>query len=214
MSGEAPATEVNQQFVRLAGPGEWLGVASELKAAADILSQLSDEGLIVSAVPDQNGTFSQPTKKPSISRPWFLIAGYALENLLKGMHVLLDPSLIADGKLHRTLKTHDLIGLARTLPDFHLTPSEERLLRLATESITYWSRYPIPLSAQAVRREEASGEQLYRAFVRLFARCENAIKSALLQGWAGPHDVTCYSNSYERAPEGRLREWQPNEIPE
>jgi len=66
-----------------------------------------------------------------------MLAGFALENLIKGHYV------VAHGD--RPGKTHDLVDLASKAP-IPLDPAETRLARRLTQFATWSGRYPIPPS--------------------------------------------------------------------
>src|SRR5699024_11288133 len=51
-------------------------------------------------------------KVSSISRPYFLLIGFAIENLLKGLIVFDDPTTITSGKIRR-IKTHKITNLIK-----------------------------------------------------------------------------------------------------
>lgn len=75
--------------------------------------------------------------------PAFMHYGFALENLLKGIIVMKDPSKIRDGRIG-VPKTHDLVSLAGTA-GITLNDDEKKLLSALT-TITEWSgRYPVAL---------------------------------------------------------------------
>jgi hypothetical protein len=55
-----------------------------------------------------------------MSRTYMLLAGFALENVLKGHLVFADPSLVNRGVLSDELKSHDIVatGSEDTKPAF------------------------------------------------------------------------------------------------
>jgi hypothetical protein len=73
-----------------------------------------------------------------------LLYGYALENLLKGIWIAKDPSLISGGKLNRKLASHDLAGLAKQA-GFALHVQEEPVAKALSKLAVWAGRYPVAL---------------------------------------------------------------------
>jgi hypothetical protein len=73
-----------------------------------------------------------------------LLYGYALENLLKGIRVAKNPSLITSGRLNRKLASHDLVSLAKEA-DFTLHIQEEPVAEALSKLSTWAGRYPVAL---------------------------------------------------------------------
>lgn len=73
-----------------------------------------------------------------------LLYGYALENLLKGIRVAKDPSLISGGKLDRKLASHDLVNLAKEAR-FILHVQEVPVAKALSKLSTWAGRYPVAL---------------------------------------------------------------------
>lgn len=78
--------------------------------------------------------------------PAFMLYGFAIENLLKGIIVMNDPSKVKDDKIG-VPKTHDLRTLAGDAK-VKITTDEAKMLT-ALSTITTWSgRYPVALNLQ------------------------------------------------------------------
>lgn len=69
--------------------------------------------------------YTESRKVYSASRPYILLAGFALENIIKGYLVACDPSSISDGKLRDDLKTHALTNLAARIDGIALSENED-----------------------------------------------------------------------------------------
>lgn len=75
---------------------------------------------------------------------YFLLAGYALECVLKGCLMAKDPQLVSDdGKLSKLVTTHNLPKLCDDC-SIGLSPEELELLTLISRHIT-WGKYPGPV---------------------------------------------------------------------
>ncbi|UGA49049.1 hypothetical protein HU230_0043350 (plasmid) [Bradyrhizobium quebecense] len=73
-----------------------------------------------------------------------LLYGYALENLLKGIWVAKDPSLISSGKLNRKLASHDVVKLAKQA-GFVLHTQEVPVAQALSRLSVWAGRYPVAL---------------------------------------------------------------------
>lgn len=100
--------EKNQIFVMKAAPCEWQDLAEELKTSMDYLWEKEKWGKKIK-YDDIDGY----QEKSNISRTWLLLAGFAIENLLKGLIIAKNPSYISNGKLSRKIRNHELLRLAR-----------------------------------------------------------------------------------------------------
>lgn len=83
---------------------------------------------------------------------YFMLAAFALENLLKA-HIVaiqreeLEQSLAAKACLPKLLRSHDLHELAIKAGFIEVASEEEQLLRSLTRSSEWYGRYPTPTSA-------------------------------------------------------------------
>jgi hypothetical protein len=73
-----------------------------------------------------------------------LLYGYALENLLKGIRIAKDPTLVSAGKLNRKLTTHDLVELAKEA-EFVLHVQEIPVAEALSKLSVWAGRYPVAL---------------------------------------------------------------------
>jgi hypothetical protein len=81
--------------------------------------------------------------------PVLMLAGFAVENLVKGrMAIGVNPS----GRLPEKFKTHDLLALARQA-GIQFDETEEDLLKMLTVAAEWHGRYPVPITADDYFRE-------------------------------------------------------------
>lgn len=78
---------------------------------------------------------------PGLGDVFWLNAGLALENLLKGLIVQSEPALAAGGRMAQTLRTHSLLRLS-DLAGLELCVTEAFYLSIATECVMWAGRYP------------------------------------------------------------------------
>jgi len=82
-----------------------------------------------------------------LNSTYLLLAGFAMENVLKGFCILRHPDLIEGANFDRRLITHNLPRIAEKL---HLVLSEQEshLLHRLHRAIIWEGRYPIPLEPE------------------------------------------------------------------
>jgi hypothetical protein len=73
-----------------------------------------------------------------------LLYGYALENLLKGIQIAKNPTLISSGKLNAKLKSHNLVKLAKAA-SFTLHVQELPVADALSKLSVWAGRYPVTL---------------------------------------------------------------------
>lgn len=174
-------------FIRDAMPDTWLDHALELKHSAEIIWKTNDGSirLLMSKELAQDLEDIRHTKKEflSISRPYILLAGFALENLIKGLLVFQNPSHITSGKLSKELKSHKIVKLIKKIDGMELDDTEERFCQIVQDAIPYWGRYPIPLEYNDIMPEIGIDVELREAFLRLFSRMSKNLFEGIRDGW-------------------------------
>lgn len=166
-----------------AAPDQWADIASEIKSSMDYLWEKEQWGKIVS-YSDADGL----KEKSPISRTWILLAGFALENLIKGTIIAQNPSYISNGRLSPKISNHRLLDLSNSIADFVFTESERDLLSVLESCIPSWGRYPIPKKIKDIEQEVPADINLKNAFDSLFVRLDRFLYDILKMDWAGPHD--------------------------
>jgi hypothetical protein len=176
-------------FVRDAMPGAWLAYAEELMESAELIWREKDEGLRLEAEGARNGPqpgirlTQRPRRISSISRPYILLAGFALENLIKGLLVAQDPTHINQGKLSSSLKSHELLRLASQVEGLCLSEQEKGVCRIVQDAIPYWGRYPIPLEYNGVLPEVAIDDEFRESFLELHFKLGKRLHLTIRDGW-------------------------------
>lgn len=95
------------EFVYRANPDEWLEVSDELNESIEIIIANSRTEYLKSDTWD-----GIPRRKLMSSRSIFLLMGFSLENLIKGMLIFDKPDLVNEGKLNDEINNHNLQFLA------------------------------------------------------------------------------------------------------
>lgn len=115
------------------------------------------------------------------ARPVYMLYGFALENLLKGLLIARNPHLIGKQSLSKIIKRH---GLRALLADAHITTNstENDVLRWTEEVVIWKARYPVPTDVGKAT-ELLEGSLTLRQYQRrkqilesIFVRVENALK--------------------------------------
>lgn len=182
--------ELNQKiiFVRDGMPGEWLGYAEELMDSAELMWENKERGLRAELWGTQNpkgdGMAVKESKKVStISRTYFLLVGFAIENLFKGFIVCQNPSNITSGKLSKNLKSHKLLVLAQKVPEIKLTKEENKICKKIEEAIPYWGRYPIPLDYNGITPDIGVTLEIRNTIKEMFDRISRKLYDKIKNGW-------------------------------
>lgn len=104
-------------------------------------------------------------------RSYYLLAGYALENCLKGLIVAQVPGRIRGDKLSEDVKGHDLCKLAET-GGVSLSPDERELLELISRHIV-WGKYPVPTQLEKMPSPvDPDAEKMYAGNVYIKRRVQ------------------------------------------
>ena len=160
MSKTTEATQWDLDHFRLAQqPGMWLMTAEGLLGAAALIyfSAAEQAGRYeiaeTAAAERAQAAFASSADEVVVEAvdeteprflPAFMMYGFAIENLLKGIMVMRNPSLVNDERIG-VPSTHNLAHLAQQA-GYTPTANETRLLD-ALSTITTWSgRYPVALN--------------------------------------------------------------------
>jgi hypothetical protein len=80
---------------------------------------------------------------------YFFLIGLALENLIKGILLTLNPTYLSDTKLSNEIKTHNLLYLYNKC-GLSLRNNDKTILIKLSRYILWLGRYPIPLSIDSM----------------------------------------------------------------
>lgn len=148
-------------------PVHWAIAASRLKRAAENILNVSNEGFQEMDEARKIGTLKKldTLSKVEIQPIWLLLAGFSLENLLKGLCIHLDPSRINKRKkMNWPGDGHDLLKLVNLANQFlkkeqriKLSEEETRFLKIAGKHARWVGRYPTALGSQEFTEDSKSG---------------------------------------------------------
>ena len=117
-------------------PLSWLLKAESLISSFEVLIA-DDERLALEGQPGRR-----------IQSVAYMLAGFAIENLLKGLLVARESPFDENGRFK--FATHDLRQLAQDA-GYELDESENRLLERVQEFTVWTGRYPVPIASDSMR---------------------------------------------------------------
>ena len=127
---------------RVQDPFFWLKQAKELDRAAMVIWAGIEADLQgMSKLPVGTTVVQEQFRNANLGGVFWLNAGLALENVLKGLIVKQQPDVVVNGRLNRDLKTHKLLKLSG-LAGANLSVIEAFYLSVATECVIWAGRYP------------------------------------------------------------------------
>ena len=180
------------KFIVDGAPGEWLSFAEELMESAEVLWKQYDGSIRIETIHDKIEVL-ESREVSGISRPYFLLVGFAIENLLKGLIVFDDPTTITSGKIKR-IKTHKIINLIKEISEINLSEDELEICKKIEEAIPYWGRYPIPLEAANITPDIGITHETREIIKGMYGRLASTLYQKVKNGWESGTGE--YSSSY------------------
>lgn len=171
------------KYIEKSHPSEWFLIADELQHSAIALFDTRNNSIME----QRNSVGETLFQKPTISRAYFLLAGFSLENLIKGLLITENSSLIKDGKIDKSISSgHNILNLAKKLNCITLTPIEIELLEILSEALPYWSRYPIPKTYNHLAEEVAVNNNIHNTYIELFEKLKRNLIELSSTDWTDP----------------------------
>ncbi|WP_425055404.1 hypothetical protein [Pseudomonas abyssi] len=169
------------EFENIANPHSWFLISSELHDQAKHLKQSC-----TTQITKRSSTDSVSWK--SSNRSVILLAGFALENILKAYLIYENPSFVSEGVLSKEIQTHSLSKLARRS---QLLPYKERGIKTLTyyeDGLESWARYPCGLNWAKTKEQRLLDERSWTNYLWLMRAYESRFKKLLKRGWKGEHE--------------------------
>jgi hypothetical protein len=170
------------RFAMAASPVFWLEYSEDLMEASEALWLHTGDGLSLE-VTSQNGELRQPKQQMAHTRSYTLLAGFFLENVLKGIRIATDPSLVSAGALAKELTRHNLLTLTDSIAGISTSQDERQILQSCQEAIPYWGRYPIPLKHEDLTEDGTVDSKFRKSFVKLHFRLCHYLYNLIKDGW-------------------------------
>lgn len=155
-----------EQFIFYASPEKWFHSALELQGSIEEL-YIKRNDLFYRKLHyyhDENDVTISGHSKAT-----YLLMSYTLENLLKGIAVLFNPSFVNKGKIDSQIKTHDLNSLCK-LNGFEINKDQEEFQSLLSDQCVSNARYPVGLNEHSSLKDPRFKEQDYTLFQTLFEK--------------------------------------------
>ena len=123
------------EFEEFANPHSWFLVASELHEQAMLLRNGNSSIITRRSYAEQHEiTWS------TSNRTVILLAGFALENIIKAYLVYEHPVFVKNGLLSNKLRTHKLTNLAKQSSLLPYQPRSTNILRYYEDGLESWAR--------------------------------------------------------------------------
>lgn len=136
------------------------------------------------AYSDGNGTKTRRTTNRSV----FLLAAFALENLIKAYLVYENPHYIEGGRLSKQLLNGH--GLSKLQKQCKKVPSPKRtrhVFETLEVGINSWARYPCSTSVERESAERTVTPEFWNAYNRVFDLYSRRLEELLSKKWKGAY---------------------------
>ncbi|CAA0082596.1 Uncharacterised protein [Zhongshania aliphaticivorans] len=174
--------EQSIEFESQANPHSWFLVASELHEQAELLKE-ECTSKIIRHDRISGSSFSWGTSNRTV----ILLAGFALENLLKGFLIYEHPSYVKNGFLSKKLQTHKLTKLAKESTYLPYKSQSYNTLKYFEDGLESWARYPCGLNWAQTKDPNLLTKKVWNNYLWLVGVYEARFKKIMLNGWEGPH---------------------------
>ncbi|WP_341232345.1 hypothetical protein [uncultured Methylophaga sp.] len=175
------------EFEEASNPHEWFLVASEIHEQVLILSANGFKSSFVS-LRDNEG--QQLREWNTNNRTIFLLAGFALENIIKAYLVYEHPEYVEGGQLSKQLKNHNLTKLAAKSKFIPYKKRAFNTLMYFEEGLESWARYPCGLNWAQTKSQSILNERMWNNYRWLMRVYEKRFKHLMSKGWKGPHSFS------------------------
>jgi len=172
----------NSEFVEQANPHSWFLVADQLHTQALAIYGGRGQRFLTHYKPG-NKEVRRDTSDNSV----FLLAGFALENAIKGFLVYENPDWIANGHLSRELKSHSLAELKDKSNLIPYPIKYRYVLEGFEDGLEGWARYPCALTAAKMKKEGILSDRMWAGYQTLMRAYGNKMIKLLAAGWNDPY---------------------------
>ncbi|ACV26231.1 hypothetical protein [Kangiella koreensis] len=173
----------NLEFVYHANPHSWFLVADDLHSQAEKLMNSFGNGSLTR----RDNRTGKTESWDNTSRSAFLLASFALENVLKAFLIYENPGWISNGNLSKKLRTHDLTALAEHSKFLPYKEKSLKILREFNEGNESWARYPCGLNKDKTVAPSKMTTKLWSRYLWLIGAFAKRLVKLLRKYWKGPH---------------------------
>jgi hypothetical protein len=171
------------EFEEIANPHSWFLVASELHEQANLLRNSSTSKITSHSFFDSNcKTWN------SSNRTVTLLAGFAIENIIKAYLIYEHPNYVSNGFLSKKIQTHKLTKLAKNSSLLPYQSQGSKTLKYFEEGLESWARYPCGLNLAQTKDQNILSDKIWNNYLWLMRAYESRFKKLVFKGWKGPHE--------------------------
>lgn len=184
-----------KKFIYYSSPEHWFQASLELNEAVKELNLIRHKSYYLQSFHFEKG---ESIKRPACSRAIYLLMSYSIENLLKGIAILYNPSLVTKGKLEKEIKTHDLNSLAE-LVGINLEKEFISFQSMLSAQCISNARYPVGLNENIELENPSITDNDYEKYRNLFERYKSKLVEEFYnKGWdSGLKDSDLITQPYE-----------------
>lgn len=154
----------------------WRSKAKELKRGAKVLFAEAKKDIEI--LKQEAEEVLPPSFPKDIFFVSVMLAGFSIENMIKGIIVIDHPEYLKGGKI-KGITNHDILKLFG-LAELMLSDEEEKLCNLLILGISWFGRYPIPKRKEdELSRVKVGYNEFETGYDDLFARLHNEMDSRL-----------------------------------
>jgi hypothetical protein len=162
----------------------------------EIAKLMHENAHILHAAPQGFVTYSTGTnsiRRRASNRPVFLLAAFAMENLLKAFLVHQHPEYVEGGRLSRALLNgHDLGKLQSNCKNIPAPKRTRHVFETLAAGVNSWARYPCSTSIARASEERAVTPELWAEYNRVFELYSRRLEQLLSRPWKGPYGEVSY----------------------
>ena len=171
----------HRAFAKSAHPVNWYEVAKLMHENAHTL-HASPQGVV--SYFDGERTITRRTSNRSV----FLLAAFALENLVKAFLIYENPKYVEGGRLARQLLNgHGLSKLQRACRKIPSPQRTRHVFETLEVGVNSWARYPCSTSSERETEERTVTPQFWSEYNRVFDLYSQRLEALLSKQWRGPY---------------------------
>ena len=167
------ATQAHREFAASASPLNWYEVAKLMHENAHTLH----------AAPQGHITYTasgKPVTRRTTNRSVFLLAAFAMENLVKAYLVYENPHYVEGGRLSRKLLNgHSLSKLQQESRKIPQPKRTRHVLETLEVGVNSWARYPCSTTVERQSLEQAVTPEFWSEYNRVFELYSKHLESLL-----------------------------------
>jgi hypothetical protein len=176
----SPSAE-HREFAQAASPVNWYEVAKLMHENAHTL-HAAPQGLVTYS------TGTKSVRRRTSNRPVFLLAAFAMENLLKAFLIHQHPEYVEAGRLSRELLNgHNLSKLQLKCKHIPAPKRTRHIFETLEVGVNSWARYPCSTSVERESEERAVTPEFWAEYNKVFDLYSERLEQLLSRRWKGPY---------------------------